>query len=285
MVYAIPSTPGVYDLDFDGYADVIYVGDLGGRVWKWVIHEIADDRINDGSGSLTQPNWTFRQFFEAPLWRQDGSSPYHHKSFFFPPAATLQNGVLWLALGSGERENLTFEGVANQDGDNNRFYVVNDSDVLEQAMPAQVLPLDETNLLDVTSTSACADVNAYRGFYFIGADSEKFVTRPDVFLYYVFAASYVPSPATDPCELGGEAFLYVFRISCGEGFFDDGVGNVDRQISLGPGMPTDPRITVGTEGDSSHRVIINQQGGEILSFEAPPGFQGSGMFYWRELFE
>ena len=63
------------------------------------------------------------------------------------------------------------------------------------------------------------------------------------------------------------------------------LGNPERQISLGEGMPTDPRITVGTEGDSSHRVIINQQGGGIISLEAPPGFQGSGMFYWRELFE
>ena len=35
MQYAIPSTPAVFDIDGDDYADVIYVGDLGGNVWKW----------------------------------------------------------------------------------------------------------------------------------------------------------------------------------------------------------------------------------------------------------
>ena len=139
--------------------------------------------------------------------------------------------------------------------------------------------------VDFMPDEGCPDVAAYRGYYMVGADGEKWVTNVDVFLYYVFAASYIPNNSVDPCDVGGESFLYVFRIYCGEGFFDDGAGGVERAISLGEGMPTDPRITVGTEGDTSHRVIINQQGGGIISLEAPPGFQGSGMFYWRELFE
>ena len=286
MVYAMPSTPGVYDVDFDGYADVIYVGDLGGQVFKWVIHPIGEDRANDGSGQLTQPNWTFRKFFQAPTYTgPNPGDPTHYKSIFFPPAATLRNGVLWLAVGTGERQNLVFEGIAADPGDNNRFYALNDADVYETDSPAQTLPLTEANLLDVSNTSTCSDVAAYRGYYLIGDDSEKWVTNIDVFLYYVFAASFIPSNTGDPCDIGGESFLYVFRIYCGEGFFDDGAGNPERAISLGEGMPTDPRITVGTEGDTSHRVIINQQGGEIISLQAPPGFQGSGMFYWRELFE
>jgi type IV pilus assembly protein PilY1 len=285
MLYAMPSTPGVYDIDFDGYADVIYVGDLGGQVFKWVIHPIAEDRVNDGSGVLTQPGWTFRKFFTAPTYQAVAGDPVHYNSFFFPPAATLRNGVLWLALGSGERQNLVLEGIAGDAGDNNRFYAFNDGDVYETSIPAQTLPLDESNLLDVSNTNTCSDVAAYRGYYLVGADGEKWVTNVDVFLYYVFAASFIPSNTGDPCDVGGESFLYVFRIYCGEGFFDDGSGNPERSIALGEGMPTDPRITVGTEGDTSHRVIINQQGGDIISLQAPPGFQGSGMFYWRELFE
>ena len=31
MRYALPSTPAVLDHDFDGFADVVYIGDLGGR--------------------------------------------------------------------------------------------------------------------------------------------------------------------------------------------------------------------------------------------------------------
>ncbi|MGI9431147.1 MAG: pilus assembly protein, partial [Myxococcota bacterium] len=128
MQYAMPSTPGVYDLDFDGYADVIYAGDLGGQVFKWVIHPIGEDRVNDGSGSLTQPSWTFRKFFTAPTYQAAPGDPVHYNSFFFPPAATLRNGVLWLALGSGQRQNLVAEGIVGDAGDNNRFYALNDAD-------------------------------------------------------------------------------------------------------------------------------------------------------------
>ena len=39
------------DLDGDGFADVIYVGDLGGNVWKWVIHDLGEDRVNDDSST------------------------------------------------------------------------------------------------------------------------------------------------------------------------------------------------------------------------------------------
>ena len=33
----------------------------------------------------------------------------------------------------------------------------------------------------------------------------------------------------------------------------------------------------------SNRVIINKQGGELVSYEAPQGFSTHGMFYWREV--
>ena len=59
MLFSIPSTPSVFDLNSDGLADVIYVGDMGGNVWKWVIQEIGEDRANDNSSLRTQPDWPF----------------------------------------------------------------------------------------------------------------------------------------------------------------------------------------------------------------------------------
>jgi Tfp pilus tip-associated adhesin PilY1 len=35
MRFAIPAEPAVLDTNFDGFADVVYIGDLGGRLWKW----------------------------------------------------------------------------------------------------------------------------------------------------------------------------------------------------------------------------------------------------------
>jgi len=284
MLYAIASTPAVYDLDFDGFADVIYVGDLGGNMWKWVIHEIGEDRVNDGSGLTSQPDtsWPFKKFFEAPSYQQNPAAPIYYKSFFFPPAATFKNRTLWLAFGTGERANLKFMGSDTTADDNNRFYAMMDLDPLEQEV-APYATLTEASMADVTNDESCVTLSGERGYYFVGAEGEKFVTNADIFFYYVFVGSYIPTENTDPCETGGIATLYVFKIYCGEGFFEDG-GDPNRDLDVGAGMPTDPRITIGTDGEQSNRVIINKQAGEILNIEAPPGFgSGVGMFYWREM--
>ena len=67
MKYAMPSTPAVFDLDSDGFADVIYIGDLGGQIFKWTISEIGEDRVNDTAvaGPEVQPSWNLKRFFEV----------------------------------------------------------------------------------------------------------------------------------------------------------------------------------------------------------------------------
>jgi len=282
MLYAIPSTPAVIDLDFDGYADQIYVGDLGGNLWKWVIHPIAEDRVNDGSGLTTQPSWTFRRLFQAPSY-DDGANVFH-KSFFFPPGVTLRRGRLWLAFGSGERQNLGFAGDPDTPADNNRFYAMTDLDPYETASPA-LASLTEADLVDATNDTTCVDTSDSRGYYLVADEREKFVTNVDIFLHFVFVASYVPDEIADECGAGGTAFLYVFKTYCGEGFFP-GSPDPQRRMSLGSGMPTDPRVTVGTGGDASNRIIMNEQSGDIVNIEAPPGFDaGIGQMYWRQLFD
>ncbi len=47
MVYSIPSTPGVVDVDFDGFADVVYVGDAGGQLWKWDVSSVGQNTAGD----------------------------------------------------------------------------------------------------------------------------------------------------------------------------------------------------------------------------------------------
>jgi hypothetical protein len=99
----------------------------------------------------------------------------------------------------------------------------------------------------------------------------------------VVAASYIPTPSVDPCEIGGLARLYVFRIDCGQGYFTDGSGNPTRKIDLGAGMPTDPRLTVSPE-EGGNRLIVNQQTGGVINLEAPPWADGGlDELYWREL--
>ena len=142
MCFAHPATPAVYDSDGDGLADVIYVGDLGGNLWKWVI-EAPLQLSGATTASSAAADWPFRKLFSAPVYN-DGSNNFY-KSFYFPPAGTKKNGKLWLAFGSGERNDLLYMGDAGTTDDNNRFYVMEDVDVFEQGSPAQSL-ITETNL-------------------------------------------------------------------------------------------------------------------------------------------
>ena len=278
MCYAVSSTPAVYDTDGDGFADVIYVGDLGGNMWKWVLK--APLRLSAATTATdAKTDWPFRKWFSAPVYTSGGVKYY--KSFFFPPAGTRKNGKLWLAFGSGERNNLLYMSNPATTADNNRFYVVEESDVFDSGNPVQSL-ITESNLTNLTSNNTCASLGGTKGYFIVGAEGEKWVTNVDLFVGYVIANSYIPQPSLDPCEVSGNAYLWAFRVDCGQGYFASG-NSTSRTQNIGAGLPTDPRITVGSSGDSSNRLIVSKQGGEIINIEAPPGFPGSGVFYWREL--
>jgi type IV pilus assembly protein PilY1 len=289
MLYAVATTPAVYDLDGDDFADVIYFGDLGGNLWKWVIaHDplsgnVGEDPIHS-TGDVSQPNWKFEKFFQAT---PTPTSPHgvllgttwYFKSIYFPPAATFSNDDLWLSFATGERANLPLQGVTTSTAENNRFYSVMDPDPLGRQGTIGGAPLTEQTLFDATGDGTCSSMTGFDGYFFRARDSEKFVTNVDIFAYYVIAASYTPAAAGgDPCSAAGSATLYVFRVDCGQGFFS-GTGDASRRLELGAGMPTDPRVTVDPSGS---RVIVTQQDGEIDGGGGPPPPSNKiGQLYWR----
>jgi type IV pilus assembly protein PilY1 len=284
MLYAIPATPAVLDLDFDGFADVIYVGDLGGNMWKWVVSAAGSDPIHDGTADVTQPAWPFKKFFTSPAAVVGASTFY--KSVFYPPAATFVGRKLWLSWGTGERTNLRFADPAPASAaDNNRLYAMADADPYETASPA-LATLSETDLDPSPSATTCNPPASNKpGYYVTAQNSEKFVTNVEIFASYIFAGSFTPTATSDPCSSGGEAALYVVRIDCGQGFFTAAVSPTPRRLTLGAGMPTDPRLTINSDGASSdgNRVIVNKQQGDVSNvkvMDIPSG--GAGVLYWRE---
>ena len=278
MCFAIPATPAVFDANDDGYSDTIVVGDLGGNVWKWSIKNVGWHPGYDGKTILdNNAVWPFRKLFRAPAY---GTGPYYYKSFFFPPQGFLQNNVPWFAIGSGERNELLYTGNAGTTADNNRFYVFKDVDIFNAVLPLQPVIL-ETNLLDVTSGSVYTDVPAYKGYFIVGNEGEKWVTNVEILSDYLFVGSYIPVPSIDPCQIGGEAYLYRFNARTAQSMVDGTpVSAVDpRAIDLGAGFPTDPRITVGPGGDAD--VIVTKQGGQVITNNAGTLDDGTG--FWREV--
>jgi type IV pilus assembly protein PilY1 len=278
MQYAISSAPAVFDTDQDGFADVIYIGDLGGNIFKWVITSIGEDRVNDATGLRTQPNWPFKIFFTAPKATISGVDYY--KSFFRAPAGTLYGRKLWLAFGSGERNNIAFEGITGDDAENNRFYVVQDIDILEQFV-TPIATLDETNLTDVSS-SAAATTFSNSGYYFIVEDGEKFVTSTEIFNFNVYSASFKPVSTGDPCTSRGDATLYVFDIRTSKGKFEDASGDPTRKLDIGSGLPSDPKTSVGPDG-KENRIYIQKSGTDLTSEGVSNVDLTPGGLYWREV--
>jgi type IV pilus assembly protein PilY1 len=306
MHYAFAATPAVFDLDFDGYADVVYAPDVGGNIWKWVIKDLAWDSVNSASTDYDQDStWKFSLFFKAPTWLNTSTGQRWWKSFFYPPTAVQKNGKLWVALGSGERANLGFTGSSSTTLDNNRFYSVQDIDPLDKVSIAS--PLLESNLLDVTSLTGCPVVSPSSGFFFSAAEGEKFVTPPEAFNYFVLTASYTPTGSSTPCTAGGDAKIYGFKITCAEGLFTGPSASAaanDRSVSIGSGLPTAPQITITTDPNGQSSIVVNNQNGDLIDPSRPQcttppcpsacdpatnpncvpnGGAKGGTLYWREV--
>ncbi|MBW1686789.1 MAG: hypothetical protein JRS35_17195, partial [Deltaproteobacteria bacterium] len=304
MQYAIASAPAVFDLDFDGYADAVYVGDLGGNVWKWLISPPAEDHLRGSSGDDHQGRWEFLKILAAE--NCTSCSPAHYKSFFYPPTGAVLGQNLWLALGSGERANLDYgqDGVSD-DAAKNRYYVFKDRDPFElERVAATELPYTDvspsTDFVDGTSItdfnpSSCLGSNAV-GFYFEGEAGEKFITESVIFFGVVLTGSYVPaSSAASVCVAAGQAYLYGFHLLCGEGVFPPESEGDPKQcrIEIGGGsggLPNAPRVSVGPVDDDGGGddctdmvVVITSEGSgfEDCLTERP----GSGLRVksWRDL--
>jgi type IV pilus assembly protein PilY1 len=292
MPYAFPSTPAVLDLDFDGFGDVVYVGDLGGQMWKWNISPLGVD----SGGDPRIDNWPAGVFFSAPVETLADGITLHYKSIFSPPSATKVKGKVVLIFGTGERENLPYAGDGTRD-ENNRFYVVRDPDGTSLGGP-----YTESNLTDITGSDNDTDATDL-GFYFIARDGEKFITDHTIFSGFVITAGFLPTAAggASGCGDGGESFLYVFDVLSGTGFFfDPGVTVADsaRRISVGTGIPSSPRVSVssaysgsgGSGGGSGtnpgdNKIYIKTSSGQLIALDAPPpNFDPMEVVYWKQNF-
>ena len=130
------------------------------------------------------------------------------------------------------------------------------------------------------------------GFYLEGVQGEKFVTDSTIFFGVVLTSSYLPTTSSDPCDVGGDSYLYGFKLKCGEGIFPDdpsNPGTPERSISIGGGLANRPRVSVGPVSDGGGGgacadmvVVITSEGGAYT--DCPGGRPDSGIHTksWRD---
>ena len=119
-------------------------------------------------------------------------------------------------------------------------------------------------------------------------DGEKFVTSTAIFAGKVITASFTPSsltfgdPGFDPCTQRGSGNLYKFNLTTGVGDYPGATPAAQRYTSLGTGLPTDPKISIGVGGDDN-KIVIQKSGTEIEIIDTDSASFGRGIIYWREL--
>lgn len=190
MKWAVPGSIAVVDINFDGVADHMYFGDMGGQVFRVDIkadgnHEVA--RIASVAGSTTSP----RRFYEAPA-----------------VAYVKANGVdeLYVAIGSGYRahplDEVTQEAI----------FVIRDDSALT-ANPVQLATV--SNMTNVTA-GGLPDIN-HRGWYYTFENTgEKVMASPVIYDGRLLFTTYSPladEVQADPCTVTfGRSFLHTVEL-------------------------------------------------------------------------
>ena len=59
MNFSLAASPSAADLDLDGYINMVYIGDVGGQLWKFDLS--APATLSGGQAT----NWTGKRLFAA----------------------------------------------------------------------------------------------------------------------------------------------------------------------------------------------------------------------------
>jgi type IV pilus assembly protein PilY1 len=242
MKYCIPSDVGRVDTDGDGKIDRLYVGDTGGRVWRFDV------------GDPTPANWTAKILFNSNPGASD------HRKIFYPPDVTLENDDGYyeiVCFGTGDREHPKDSSVIN------RLYAVKDknpSTVLTETDLVDVTQdlLQDPNTTEVQKSAILSTLKEKKGWY-IKLDQntgEKCLSNPVVFYGVVYYSTFTPTAGSeaDICFVGeGTSRLYALGYTTGAAVFNldatnDTSGTVlargDRSVAIGSAIPSGVIITI-----------------------------------------
>ncbi|WP_297923916.1 PilC/PilY family type IV pilus protein, partial [uncultured Agitococcus sp.] len=217
MKFSIPSSPKALDLDSDGVADVIYIGDLGGQVF----------RIDLDRKATTKTNIAKRVRLIAKVGQTETANLVNQRRFYEPPAvATFKNtsGSLFAAvsMGSGYRSR-PLNTVTDE-----RFYTFFDYDVtkpnllsLEDSALQAVITHADLDLLDMNAAATQQNGvgQTKKGWYVDFPESgEKALASGFIFKEKLVFSSYSPtaSSTTNCTPVKGKTNLYTMCMPYGK---------------------------------------------------------------------
>jgi type IV pilus assembly protein PilY1 len=228
MNFGLVSSVTLVDTDSNGFIDKVYIGDLGGQMWR--VGKFAD---NEGLAysfpecDENVMNWNAQLLFV--------SDPAYGRKIYYPPAVTLEHGYDLVFFGTGDREDAC--GTASADRfycfkDSHQFTTIYETDLVNVTDPAAVKPD-----LDNPTADMDLDGNVDLGWFFQLPAGEKVLAEPTVFYKTAYFTTF--SPNDDPCVPGGIGKFYALSYKTSSYVFDfnnDGV--LDSNVKIGGGIPS-----------------------------------------------
>ncbi|MBM1145534.1 VWA domain-containing protein [Alcanivorax sp. ZXX171] len=230
MKWGVPGGIAVVDLNFDGLADYLYFGDLGGQIFRVNLDNTASSDSDLVEGVVR-------------LAALGGVSTADHRRFYEAPAVGYKrNGLsetLYVALGSGYRAH-----PLDTDTDEG-FFVVADHNFKNTNQPDVISPSDLAVVNGANTPDLDGSGDGWRvAFHRAG---EKVMSSPTIFQGSVMFTTYKPSDDdqdADPCVVRyGNAYAYRANMLSGEpqSFTNDGSADWDGEELEGSSIP--PSVT------------------------------------------
>jgi type IV pilus assembly protein PilY1 len=239
MNYSIPAQAAAVDTDNDGFIDTVYLGDLGGNMWRFKFCSQTD-----GSACNTS-NWSGGYLFQS-------STGIIRPIYTIAAVAKDPNGVLWFYWGTGDKTDPTATNVQE------KFFAVKDTD--------RTTTYRISNLGDITAGTYSDSTSGHGWFINLSGSGEKVLAEPAVFGGIIYFTTYTPVSSGGPCNQGGTAMLYGMRYTTGAAALvvtSGGVpsGSPSRSITVGTGIPTAPVLSFKPAGAMPPDLYVTLSGG------------------------
>jgi type IV pilus assembly protein PilY1 len=269
MNFSLTENSTAVDLNNDGYVDRVYIGDVGGQLWKF-----------DVSASATS-SWTGKRLFTANPSQTNPPAAgefYPAQAFYGAPALAYDTARnLWVFLGTGDRNHPNATA-------SNRFYGIKENTDMTNGAA-----LSESNLTDVTSTNGTPT----GGWFFTLGTNEKVLDPANVFNMDVLFSGFTPTSTVTCTSGGGTAKLYSVQMQTGYAAIDFSTGtaltstgaSVTRSTTIGQGIASMPVVIVTPpvgSGNATAAAITATTNQQLPSTPVPAPSFLKQVRSWRE---
>jgi len=272
------------DINFDGYPDYAYAVDTGGSIYRI-------DFVDANKNPLAKDSWVIHTVAYTT-----GSG----RKFQYAPTVLPNQGKVYLALGSGDREHPLVTQYPFTTPVTNRFYVYLDDTSVSPASKAVAVNLDDSSqFADFTSNPSCGGTtilpNSTQKGWFLTLNQhgvgEQTVTSAAIAGGMItFSTNRPIPPSSGTCTTSlGEARGYFVNLFSGSGVIGvpDACGGDQSSTFVGGGLPPSPVLATVVVGGNTETVLIGavQKGGGASSVVGaqkvlPPLNFARKMIYW-----